>query len=285
MQQKVEIDLNGKTLSLESGWLAKQANGAVVVRQGDTMVLVTATMTSKPREGIDFFPLTVDYREKTYAAGKIPGGYLKREARPSDFETLVCRLIDRPIRPMFPDEFRNETQIVCFVISHDGENPPDAIAIAGASAALTVSDIPFHNPVAGVRVGRKDGQLIVNPTFEEMEASDLNLVMAGTEDGIVMVEAGAQQMDEAQMIDALEFGHEQIKKIIEMQKQLQKLVGKEKTEVAVPETNHELVTKVTDFLTPGMEAAMQIVKKQERQEAIDKLKESMEAEFNPEGED
>ncbi len=166
-QQKVEIDLDGTTLSLESGWLAKQANGCVVVRYGDTMVLVSATMANSAREGIDFFPLTVDYREKTYAAGRIPGGYLKREARPGDQETLTCRLIDRPIRPMFPKEFRNETQVVCFVVSHDQENSPDINAITGASAALLVSDIPFETPVAGVRVARKDGNFIVNPNYED----------------------------------------------------------------------------------------------------------------------
>lgn len=182
MQQKVEIDLDGTTLSLESGWLAKQANGCVVVRYGDTMVLVSATMAGSPREGIDFFPLTVDYREKTYAAGRIPGGYLKREARPGDQETLTCRLIDRPIRPLFPKAFRNETQVVCLVISHDQENAPDVNAITGASAALLVSDIPFENPIAGVRVGRKDGEFIINPTYEATGESDLNLVMAGTAD-------------------------------------------------------------------------------------------------------
>ena len=211
-EHKVEIDLDGKTLSLESGWLAKQANGCVVVRYGDTMVLVSATMAKSAREGIDFFPLTVDYREKTYAAGRIPGGYLKREARPGDLETLTCRLIDRPIRPMFPKEFRNETQIVCLVISHDQENAPDVNAISGASAALLVSDIPFENPVAGVRVGRKDGAFIINPTYEETQASDLTLVMAGTADAIVMVEAGANELGEDVMMSALEYGHGFIKK-------------------------------------------------------------------------
>ena len=162
--EKVEIDIDGKVISLEAGDLARQAGGAVVVRQGDTMVLVTATMAKEPREGIDFFPLTVDYREKTYAAGKIPGSFFKREARPGDLETLICRLIDRPLRPLFPKGFKNETQVVGLVVSHDQVNPPDVNAITGASAALMISDIPFETPVAGARISRLEGKLIFNPS-------------------------------------------------------------------------------------------------------------------------
>ena len=179
---KVEIDIDGKLISLEAGDLARQAGGAVVVRQGDTMLLVTATMAGQAREGIDFFPLTVDYREKTYAAGKIPGNFFRREARPGDIETLTCRLIDRPIRPLFPKAFKNETQVVALVISHDQTNPPDINAITGASAALMISDIPFETPIAGARISRVDGKLIFNPTYEDTANSDLNLVMAGTSD-------------------------------------------------------------------------------------------------------
>ncbi|CCQ92077.1 Polyribonucleotide nucleotidyltransferase [Nitrospina gracilis 3/211] len=283
MQKKVETVLDGKTLSLEAGWLAKQANGSVVVRQGDTMVLVTATMAASAREGIDFFPLTVDFRERTYAAGRFPGGFLKREARPSDPETLVCRLIDRPIRPMFEDNFKNETQVVCFVISHDQENPADVAAITGASAALLISDIPFHTPVAGARVARdKEGKFLINPTLEQMAESDLNLVMAGTADAITMVEAGAQELDEATMIEALAFGHEHIKEIVKIQVELREMLGKEKAQVEAPEVNAELQDKIVAFLTPGMEKAMQIPGKQDRQDAIDQLKESMKEQFNPE---
>ncbi|MFQ5443735.1 MAG: polyribonucleotide nucleotidyltransferase, partial [Nitrospinales bacterium] len=209
----IEIEVDGKTISIESGELARQAGGAVVVRQGDTMVLVTATMAKSQREGIDFFPLTVDFRARTYAAGKIPGGFLKREGRPSDPETLNCRLIDRPIRPLFPDGFRNETQVVCLVISHDQENSPDAISLVGASAALLISEIPFTTPIAGGRVGRIEGKFVFNPTYEEIKLSDLNLVMAGTSEAIVMVEAGAEELSEETMIDALEYGHGHIKKI------------------------------------------------------------------------
>ncbi|TDJ53783.1 MAG: polyribonucleotide nucleotidyltransferase [Nitrospina sp.] len=285
MQQQVEIDLDGKTLTLESGWLAKQANGCVVVRYGDTMVLVSATMAKSEREGIDFFPLTVDYREKTYAAGRIPGGYLKRETRPGDMETLICRLIDRPIRPMFPKAFRNETQIVCFVVSHDQENSPDVNAISGASAALLVSDIPFEKPVAGVRVGRKDGAFIINPTYEETQASDLSLIMAGTADAIVMVEAGANELSEEVMMSALEFGHGYIKKIVEGQIKLREMIGKKKLVVEVVETDSELTGKVTKAVRPGLADAMRIAGKQERSDATAQVKEAMTAQFNPDGDE
>ena len=285
MQQQVEIDLDGKTLTLESGWLAKQANGCVVVRYGDTMVLVSATMAKSEREGIDFFPLTVDYREKTYAAGRIPGGYLKRETRPGDMETLICRLIDRPIRPMFPKAFRNETQIVCFVVSHDQENSPDVNAISGASAALLVSDIPFEKPVAGVRVGRKDGAFIINPTYEETQASDLSLIMAGTADAIVMVEAGANELSEEVMMSALEFGHGYIKKIVEGQIKLRAMIGKNKLVVEVVETDSELTGKVTKAVRPGLADAMRIAGKQERSDATAQVKEAMTAQFNPDGDE
>ena len=285
MQQQVEIDLDGKTLTLESGWLAKQANGCVVVRYGDTMVLVSATMAKSEREGIDFFPLTVDYREKTYAAGRIPGGYLKRETRPGDMETLTCRLIDRPIRPMFPKAFRNETQIVCFVVSHDQENSPDVNAISGASAALLVSDIPFEKPVAGVRVGRKDGAFIINPTYEGTQASDLSLIMAGTADAIVMVEAGANELSEEVMMSALEFGHGYIKKIVEGQIKLREMIGKKKLVVEVVETDSELTGKVTEAVRPGLADAMRIAGKQERSDATAQVKEAMTAQFNPDGDE
>ena len=239
--ERVEIELDGRTISLEAGDLARQAGGSVVIRQGDTMVLVAATMAPKPREGIDFFPLTVDYREKTYAAGKIPGGYLKREARPSDYETLTCRLIDRPLRPLFPDGFRNETQVVCFVVSHDQINPADVIALTGASAALMISDIPFDNPIAGARIGRVKGNFVFNPTHEESEKSDIQLLMAGTADGIVMVEAGAKEANEEEMMSALEFGHERIKKLIDLQVQLKERINKEKAAVVQEEIDTALV--------------------------------------------
>ena len=282
--ERVEIELDGRSISLEAGDLARQAGGAVIARQGDTMVLVSATMASSPREGIDFFPLTVDYREKTYAAGKIPGGFFKREARPSDLETLTCRLIDRPIRPLFPDGFRNETQIVCFVVSHDEVNPADVIALTGASAALMISDIPFETPIAGARIGRINGSFVFNPTHEESEQSDIQLLMAGTADGIVMVEAGANEASEDEMMSALEFGHERIKKLIDLQIQLKSLISKEKLQVEKEETDNTLVERVSN-IRPKLESAMQIVSKQERSEAIKQAKKDMEDEVNPEGDD
>ena len=282
--ERVEIELDGRSISLEAGDLARQAGGAVIARQGDTMVLVSATMASSPREGIDFFPLTVDYREKTYAAGKIPGGFFKREARPSDLETLTCRLIDRPLRPLFPDGFRNETQIVCFVVSHDEVNPADVIALTGASAALMISDIPFETPIAGARIGRINGSFVFNPTHEESEQSDIQLLMAGTADGIVMVEAGANEASEDEMMSALEFGHERIKKLIDLQIQLKSLISKEKLQVEKEEIDNTLVERVSN-IRPKLESAMQIVSKQERSEAIKQAKKDMEDEVNPEGDD
>ena len=283
--ERVEIELDGRTISLEAGDLARQAGGSVIVRQGDTMVLVAATMAPKPREGIDFFPLTVDYREKTYAGGKIPGGYLKREARPSDYETLTCRLIDRPLRPLFPDGFRNETQLVCFVISHDQLNPADIIAMTGASAALMISDIPFDNPIAGARIGRVEGSFVFNPTHEESEKSDIQLLMAGTADGIVMVEAGAKEASEEEMMSALEFGHERIKKLINLQIQLKERINKEKATVVQEEIDTNLIDRVNSIACPKLEQAMEITGKQERTDAVSQIKTDLEAEINPEGED
>jgi polyribonucleotide nucleotidyltransferase len=278
---KVETDLFGKTLSLEAGTLAKQAGGSVVVRLGDTMVLVTATMAKSAREGIDFFPLTVDYREKAYAAGKVPGGYFKREARPADRETLNCRLIDRPLRPLFPDGFRNETQVVCFVISHDQVNNPDVIALTGASTALMISDIPFNTPVAGARIGRKNGEFILNPSNKELEDSELNLVMAGTQDGIVMVEAGANELSEEIMMDGLEFGHEQIKKMIDLQLELKAKISKEKITVVAEEFDAELVSKADEKFRAPLAEALKIHSKHERQDTIDKLTDDIITELNP----
>lgn len=285
MQQKVQVEIDGKTISIESGNLAKQANGSVVIRQGDTMVLVTATMANSPREGINFFPLTVDFREKTYAAGRFPGGYLKREARPSDNEVLTCRLIDRPIRPLFHDHFRNETQIVALVVSHDQVYPPDVIALTGASTALLISDIPFTNPIAGGRVSRVQGELVFNPSLEETKESDLSLVMAGSADAIVMVEAGASEVSEEEMLQALEFGHERIKKLVALQVELQKLLGKETIQVEAPEVDAALQDKVRELTASRLDTAMQIAGKQERQEAINQTAEDMTQALNPENDE
>jgi len=216
---QVSIEVGGRALVLESGKIAKQANGAVTARYGDTVVLVTACMASKPNDR-DFLPLTVDYRENTYSAGKIPGGFFKREGRPTEKEILVSRLIDRPMRPLFPDSWRNETQIIAMVLSADSANDPDVIAVTAASAAAYCSDLPFSDPIAAVRVGLLDGQLVANPTVAEQKTSKLNIVVAGTEKGIVMVEAGAFEVAEEKVTEALEFGHEEIRKIVGAIKEL-----------------------------------------------------------------
>ena len=210
---RVTIEVGGRPLILETGKIAKQANGAVTARYGDTVLLVSACMANKPNER-DFLPLTVDYRENTYSAGKIPGGFFKREGRPTEKEILVSRLIDRPMRPLFPDSWRNETQIIAMVLSADSANDPDVIAVTAASAAAYCSDLPFTDPIAAVRVGLLDGVLVANPTVAEQKTSKLNIVIAATEKGIVMVEAGAFEVSEEKVTEALEFGHQQIRKIV-----------------------------------------------------------------------
>jgi polyribonucleotide nucleotidyltransferase len=244
MHHTVEVDLGTTKLTLETGKIAKQANGAVVVRSGDAVVLVTACMADQPKPNAGFFPLTVDYREYTYAAGKIPGGFIKREGRPSEKEVLTSRLIDRPIRPLFPEGFLHETQIIAMVLSADPENDPNSLAIAGAAAALAISDIPFPYVMAGVRVGMKDGQYIANSTYTEGRESKLNIIVAGTEEGIVMVEAGAQQVSEAEVLGAIEFGHECCKKIAAGIRELMKLAGKTKREFKSPELNPEIYAAI-----------------------------------------
>ena len=230
---KKEVEIGGKTFSIETGRYARQANGAVMVRYGDTMVLVTAVASEEVKEDQDFFPLQVEYREKTSAAGKIPGGYIKREGRPTEKEILSARLCDRPIRPLFPHNFMNETQVIAMVLSYDGENDADVLAACGASAALTISDIPFDGPMGEVRVGRVDGQFVINPTHQQLEVSDIELVVAGTGDSIMMVEGEAKEVSEAEMLEALKFAQTEIRKIVELQLELQKEAGKAKW--AVPE--------------------------------------------------
>ena len=219
MQDSVSIDLGGRVLTLETGKLAKQADGAAVVRMGDSLVLVTACFTREPKD-VDFLPLTVEYKEYQYAAGRIPGGFFKREGRPTEKEILTCRMIDRPVRPLFPEGFNHETQIVALVLSADGENDPDVLAINGAAAALALSPIPFHHLLGAVRVGRLNGAFVFNPTLKERGASDLDLVVVGSRDAVVMVEAGAREVPEAVMLDAIFSGHAAIQKILDGLEQL-----------------------------------------------------------------
>jgi polyribonucleotide nucleotidyltransferase len=228
---QVSIEVGGRPLILETGKIAKQANGAITARYGDTVLLVSACMSNKPNDR-DFLPLTVDYRENTYSAGKIPGGFFKREGRPTEKEILVSRLIDRPMRPLFPDSWRNETQIIAMVLSADSDNDPDVIAVTAASAAAYCSDLPFSDPIAAVRVGLLDGQLVANPTVAEQKTSKLNIVVAGTADGIVMVESGAFEVSEEKVVEALEFGHAQVKKIVAAIKQLHDQIKPKKVVVA-----------------------------------------------------
>ena len=239
----VSVEIGGRTLALETGKIAKQANGAVVARYGDTVVLATACMENKPNEK-DFLPLTVDYREYTYSAGKIPGGFFKREGRPSEREILTSRLIDRPLRPLFPESWRNETQVVGMVLSADSENDPDVIAVTAASAAVYCSDLPFTKPIAAVRVGLLNGQLVANPTVAEQKTSLLNIVVAGSEDAIVMVEAGSLEVSEETVADALQFGHDQVRKIIAVIRELHSKINPSKVEVAPLPFDQELAKQI-----------------------------------------
>jgi polyribonucleotide nucleotidyltransferase len=266
------IEIDGKILSIETGRFAKQANGAVMVRLGDTMVLVTVVSNDEPMEGIDFFPLSVEYRERTSAAGKIPGGFIKREGRPSEKEILSSRLIDRPIRPMFPDGFRCETQIVATVFSADQENDADVLAAIGASAALSISNIPFDGPIAEVRVGRTEGKFILNPTHNEITGSDINITVAGTVDSIVMVEGEANEISEDEMIEALRFAHEGIKTIVQLQKDLMKECGKQKRKLENLISNEDLLNEVTASVKSEVEKCVRtILTKDERKEWSKKI--------------
>src|SRR5215212_4385149 len=241
---KESIKLGDKELTVETGRVAKQADGSVVIRYGDTMLLVAAVSAPNAREGVDFFPLTVEYRESNYAAGRIPGNYFRREGRPNEKEVLTSRLIDRPCRPLFAEGYRNETQVICSVISADPENNPDVIAITGASCALYLSDIPFLNPIAGVRIGLIDGRYIVNPSYDETRESRLNLIVAGTEEAIVMVEAGAKEVSEEIMVEALMLAHKEINRLCRWQKELYKALDIQKRPVESPVLNEEMLGEV-----------------------------------------
>src|SRR5262244_3042765 len=234
MELKQSVQLGGVEFSIETGKIAKQADGAVLVRYGDTIVLVAA-VGAQPREGINFFPLTVEYREYGYAAGRIPGNYFRREGRPTEKETLTSRLIDRPIRPLFTEGYRGDTQVVALVLSADENYDPDVLSITGASAALYLSDIPFETPIAGVRVGLIEERFIANPSYDEIRKSELNLILAGSEESIVMVEAGAKELAEEVLVEALMFGHNEVKKLCRLQKEMYQKLGIGKREVIKPE--------------------------------------------------
>jgi polyribonucleotide nucleotidyltransferase len=278
-----EISIGGKTLLIETGKLAKQAGGAVTVRSGDSVVLVTACRAASAREGIDFLPLTVDYREYTYASGRIPGGFFKREGKPAEKEVLTSRVIDRPVRPLFPSGWRFETQIIALVLSADSENDTDVLAITGASAALAISEIPFQKTIAGVRVGMVDGQYVVNPTFEQRKQSQLDLVVAGSRDGLVMVEAGARQVSEEQVVGGLEAGHAAIREIVTAIDDLAKACGKTKLKVAEKSVGHDFYREVEEKVLVPLTEAMRIRGKIENYDRVDQVLEDLVASL-PEGE-
>lgn len=270
---KKEINWGGKVLSIETGHLARQATGAVLVTYGETTLLCTVVSVKEARADVDFFPLTVNYQEKFYAAGKVPGGFLKREGRPSERETLISRLIDRPIRPLFADGFYNETQIMCTVLSFDAENDSDIPAIVGASAALAISGVPFEHVVGAVRVGRVNGKFAVNPTLTEMQDSSLDLVMAGTHEGVMMVESEAQELSEADMLAALEFGHEAMQPVIKLISDIVKEAGKERwSHPDVPAEYVEMKDAIANQFVEELGQVYSIKKKQERYAAVDALK-------------
>ena len=262
-----KIDWGGRPLVLETGKVARQADGAVVATYGDTTVIATAVADRSPKPGLDFFPLTVNYQEKTYAAGKIPGGYFKREGRPSEKETLVSRLIDRPIRPLFPKGFKCETQIVATVLSHDLENDPDIVAMAAVSAALTISGIPFLGPIGAARVGMIDGAYVLNPTLDQMEESKLDLVVAGTHDAVMMVESEASELTEDEMLGAVSFGHKAFQDVISAAISLAEQAAREPRDLEQVD-NSATVEKVAGLVDADLRAAYQTVDKQERQEAV-----------------
>lgn len=271
-----EIEIGGKIFSIETGRYAKQANGAVMVRYGDTMVLVTAVASGEVTEGQDFFPLQVEYREKTSAAGKFPGGFIKREGRPTEKEILSSRLIDRPIRPLFPSDFMNETQVIAFVLSYDGENDADVLGAIGASAALTISDIPFDGPMAEVRVARIDGNFIVNPSHAQIDQSDIELVVAGTADSIMMVEGEAKEISEENLLNALKFAQAEIAKLVKIQLELRKEAGKQKWDVKKNEINEELKKDVLELGAEKSKAIIySILSKEERSAKNNLLKEEI----------
>jgi polyribonucleotide nucleotidyltransferase len=270
--QKFETELAGKRLTVETGHVAEQANGAIMIRAGDTVLLVTAVASRQPREGIDFFPLTCDYEEKLYAAGRIPGSFPRREGRPTEAAILTSRMIDRPMRPLFPKDFRNDVQIVATVLSADQEQDPTTLAMSGASIALQISGIPHAGPVGSVRVGMIDGRLLINPTLQQLAESDLDLVVAGTEDAIIMVEAGAHQVAEETVLQALRMGHEEIRRLCQWQQEIKRAAGKPLMSYPSAAVHPDIVAAVHDFVADRIGGAARNSDKAARERAIDELK-------------
>lgn len=276
MEHIVKTSIGGREFTIKSGKVAKQASGSVIVQTGETMVLVTVVASKDPREGLDFLPLSVEYQEKIYAAGRIPGNYFRREiGRPSDKEILTCRLIDRPIRPLFPKSFFCETQVICTVISMDKENDPDVLAMVGTSAALSISDIPFEGPIASIRVARVDGEFVANPTIAQCADADINVVIAGSKTGVTMVEAGAKEVSEAEMLAAIDFGHKEMQPFITMQEELQAAVGVEKREVLPVEIDEDLYSLIEKEAADAVMENLQVKDKLERKKALSAVKKDL----------
>jgi polyribonucleotide nucleotidyltransferase len=270
-----DCTIGGRKLTIETGKLAAQANGAVTIRYGDTVVLVTACINQKPREGVDFLPLTVDYEERLYAAGKIPGGFIRREGRPTEAATLACRLTDRPIRPLLPKGWRRDIQLIVTVLSADRENDPDTLAVIGGSAALSISEVPFDGPIAAVHVGYIDNELVLNPTLAQLENSSLDLVVASTKKAVVMIEAGAKEAAEEIVVQAIKFGHEANQEIIALQEQLQQAYGKPKLEAPVSEVSTEVISAVSSTINKKLPKALNQPVKSQRDESLSNLKEEL----------
>ncbi|WP_307973832.1 polyribonucleotide nucleotidyltransferase [uncultured Dialister sp.] len=279
MFKTFQMDLAGRPLIIETGKMAKQANGACLVRYGDTVVLVATTVSKEPKEGTDFFPLTVDYEEKMYAVGKMPGGFLRREGRPGNSAILNARLIDRPLRPLFDKRCRNDVHVVATVLSVDYDNAPELCGMLGASLSIAISDFPWDGPIAGVRIGRVDGQYVVNPTQEQLAASSMNITVAGTEEAIMMVEGGANEAPEEEVLDAILFGHETIKELCRFQKKIIAEVGKEKRKLVFPEIPEEIEKAVADYATADLKKAIFDADKLRRDGNIDAVKKAAKEHF------
>ena len=285
MKKTFELNFYGRKITVENGEVAKQADGAVLVRYGDTVVLSTVVVSKEARLLSDFFPLMVLYQEKLYSVGKIPGGFIKREGRPSEAATLAARMIDRPMRPLFPEDFRNEVQIVNTILSVDPDNSPELAALLGSSIATSISKVPFNGPVAGVKVGRVDGKLIINPTASESEVSDIDLTVAGTHEAINMVESSAKEVKEEDMLDALMFGHEAVKKLVEFENQIVKEIGEEKMEYEKLEIDSDLKEEVTNLIKDDIDKALRIKDKLEKYAKLDEIKDNLINKYEKENED
>lgn len=284
MIQKIQIDFGGRSFSIETGRVARQANGSVLVQYGETVVLVTAVIAEKKREGVDFVPLTINYLEMTYAAGKIPGGFFKREGKPSDRETLISRFIDRPLRPLFPKGFQNEIQIIATVLSADQDNDPAILGMIGASSALSLSQVPFGGPIAGAKVGRIDGEYVLNPTHEELELSDIDLFVAGSENAIIMVEGSAKEVNEREILEAILFGHQSLKPVIDLQKQLREVLGVTVKEFDIQKPDDAVYQKVQAFGHEKLVEAFQLTEKTKRRECLEEILQSTFQELGAEDE-